>query len=56
MNRQNTIEEEVNQIRLQIYEKTKEMTPSQLTEYYMQSTKAIIEEYGFRVVASAKEK
>jgi len=49
------IEQEVNQIRLGIYEKTKDMTPSQLQEYYRKSTEATIQEYGFRVVENVKE-
>jgi len=52
----NTIEQEVNQIRLMIYEKTKDMTPEQLTEYYKRSTEATVRKYGFRIIASAKEK
>ncbi len=51
-----TIEQEVNQIRLTIYEKTKDMTPEQLTEYYRQNTDATIKKYGFRVVHNAKVK
>ena len=51
-----TIEQEVNQIRLAIYEKIKDMTPSQITEYYRQSTEATIQKYGFKVIANAKEK
>ena len=50
------IEQEVNQIRVAIYEKTKDMTLAQLTEYYKQSTEATIQKYGFKVIASAKEK
>ena len=49
------IEQEVNQIRLGIYEKTKDMTPAQLTEYYRQNTEATIQKYGFEVIASAKD-
>ena len=52
----NTIEQEINQIRLMIYEKTKDMTPDQLTDYYKQSTETTIKKYGFKVIASAKEK
>ena len=52
MNTPNTIEQEVHQIRLRIYEKTKDMTPAQLTEYYRQRTEATIKKYGFKVVAS----
>ena len=50
-----TIEQEINEIRLQIYEETKDMTPAQITEYYKQSTADVIQKYGFRVVASADE-
>jgi hypothetical protein len=50
-----SIEKEVNQIRLQIYEKTKDMTPSQLTEYYRKSGEASAKKYGFKIIASAKE-
>ena len=49
------IEQEVNQIRLKIYEKTKDMTPEQLTEYYKQSTEATIKKYGFKIASSARE-
>ena len=50
------IEQEVNQIRLKIYDKTKDMTPEQLTEYYKQSTEATVKKYGFKVVASANKR
>ena len=50
------IEQEVNQIRIHIYEKTKDMTPAELTEYYRKSGEASAEKYGFKIVASAKEK
>jgi len=52
----NTIEQEINQIRLSIYEKTKDMTPTQLTEYYYKSGEASAMKYGFKIVACAKEK
>ena len=42
--------------RLMIYEKTKGMTPEQLTEYYKRSTEATIKKYGFEIIASAKGK
>ncbi len=56
MKNMKTIEQEINQIRLSIYEKTKDMTPTQLTNYYKKNTNAIIKKYGFRVIASAKDK
>jgi len=51
-----TIEQEVNQIRLQIYERTKGMTPAQLTEYYKNSGEASSRKYGFKIISSANEK
>jgi len=54
MNTISKIEQEVNKIRLNIYEKTKDMTPAQLSEYYRQSTEDTIKKYGFKVVASAR--
>ncbi len=51
----NNIEQEVNRIRLQIYEKTKDMPPEQLTEYYRKSGEASAQKYGFKIVANAKE-
>jgi len=52
----NSIEQEVNKIRIQIYEKTKDMTPEQLTEYYRKSGESSAKKYGFKIVANAKEK
>ena len=49
------VEQEINQIRLAIHEKTKDMTPSQLTEYYRKSGEATAQKYGFKIVASAQE-
>ena len=49
----NTIEQEVDQIRLRIYEKTKDMTPAQLTEYYRKSGEATAKKYGFKIIANA---
>ena len=50
------VEKEVNEIRLQIHEKTKNMTPEQLTEYYRKSGEASAKKYGFKIVDSAKGK
>ena len=49
------IEQEINQIRRQIYEATKDMTPTERTERCIKNTEAIIKKYGFRVVANANE-
>ena len=50
-----TIEQDIDVIRLAVYEKTKDMTPAQLTDYYKQSTEGPIRKYGFKTVASAKD-
>ena len=50
------IEQEVNEIRLANYEETKDMTPAQLTDYYIQSTEQTIIKYGFRVIENALTK
>ena len=49
------IEQEVNQIRLGIYEKTKDMTPAQRAERTNKIAEAAARKYGFKIVASAKE-
>ena len=47
----NDFEKEVNEIRLAIHEKTKNMNPTELNEYYRKNTEDTIKEYGFRTVA-----
>jgi hypothetical protein len=49
------VEQEVNQIRLEIYEETKNMTPAQRVEYFNKTAEAEAKKYGFKIVASAKE-
>jgi hypothetical protein len=51
----NTIEQEVNQIRLEIFEKTKDMTPAQLTAYYQKRGEDSAKKYGFKIIASAND-
>jgi len=48
------IEQEVNQIRLAIFEETKNMTPAQRAERVNRIGEAAAKKYGFRRVASAK--
>ena len=55
MRKLNPIEQEVDEIRLKIYEKTKDMTPAQLTEYYRKSGEASAKKYGFKMIDSAKK-
>jgi len=49
------VEQEVNQIRLKIYEETKDMTPAQRVERISKIGEAAAKKYGFKRVASAKE-
>jgi len=51
-----TIEQEVNQIRLKIYEETKDMTLEQRKERLKKIVDVAQKEYGFRRIASAKDK
>ena len=45
----NTIQDEIDEIRLRIYERTKNMTPSEITEYYRKSGEATAKKYGFKI-------
>ena len=49
------IEQEVNQIRLGIYEKTKDMTPAQRAERTNKIAEAVAQKYGFKIIKSTKE-
>jgi hypothetical protein len=44
-----TIEKEVNEIRLILYEKTKGMTSEEITKYYRKSGEATAQKYGFKL-------
>ena len=46
----NTIESEIDRIRLQIYEETKDMTSGQIVDYYSRSTKAAVREMGYELI------
>ena len=50
------IEHEVNQIRLAIYEKTKDMTPAQRAERTNRIAEAAAKKHGFKIVESARER
>ena len=50
-----SIEDEVDEIKLQIYEEIKDMTYQERREYYREQDEAIAKEYGFRVVHSPEE-
>ena len=49
------IEKEVNQIRLKIYEETKDLTPEQYRQRLDKITEAAAKKYGFKVVPNASK-
>ena len=51
----NTIEQDINKIRLAIYEETKDMTPAQRAERVNKIGEAAAKKYGFKIVVSARE-
>jgi hypothetical protein len=51
----NTIEQDLNKIRLAIYEETKDMTPAQRAERVNRIGEAAAKKYGFKIVASARD-
>ena len=50
-----TVEQDINKIRLEIHEETKNMTPEQRKERLNKIIETAQKEFGFRRVASAKE-
>jgi len=56
MRKPDTIEAEINQIRLQIYERTKHMTQEQRVEYDRKRGEELAKKYGFKLVDSARER
>ena len=51
-----TIEQEINRIRLEIYEETKELTIEQRVARTNSIAETVAKEFGFKILASAKEK
>jgi hypothetical protein len=49
----NTIEQEINKIRLRLYEKMKDMTSEEVTEYYRKSGEVTAQKYGFKIIENA---
>jgi predicted transcriptional regulator len=56
MKKYDPILDEIHAIRRKIEEETKDMTDSEVTEYYNKSGEASAKKYGFKVVSSANEK
>jgi hypothetical protein len=51
--RNKSIEDEVDEIRLKIYEETKHMTTAEWSEYVDKKTEATIKKYGMKVATEA---
>jgi hypothetical protein len=51
-----SIEQEVNRIRLEIYEETRDMTPEQRKERLEKIASEAQKEFGFKRIASARDK
>ena len=49
------IEQEINQIRLAIYEETKDLTPAQRAERTNRIAETAAQKYGFKIVANARD-
>jgi len=50
-----SIEDEVDEIKLQIYGEIKDMTPQERREYFRKSFEAVAEEFGFKIYSSIEE-
>jgi len=56
MKNNNAIEQDINRIRLEIYEETKGMTPEQRVEHTRKATDETIKKYGFKVIERVPHK
>ncbi|MDR1013059.1 MAG: hypothetical protein LBL38_02210 [Lactobacillales bacterium] len=56
MSNKNTIEDEIDAIRIALYEETKHMTVNELNDYIKKETAPIIEKYGLKLVSRVKER
>jgi hypothetical protein len=50
------IEDEIDRIRAEIYEETKDMSPAELTEYYKRNTEELVKQYGFTIIDHVPER
>jgi hypothetical protein len=55
MKTSNAIEQEINRIRLRIYEETKDMTPQEHAERVNRIGEAAAKKYGFKRITRAKD-
>jgi hypothetical protein len=49
------IEQEINEIRIRIYEEIKYMTPEQVSEYFRKSGEETAKKYGFKIADSLEK-
>lgn len=56
MKKPDTIEQEINKIRLEIYEETKDMTPLQRAERTNKIAEEVAKEYGFKLIRRAENR
>ena len=56
MKKLDTIEDEIDRIRLNIYEKTKNMTIAQRVQHTNKSAEAVVARYGYKFVPSTRHK
>jgi len=56
MNNQNTIEKDLNAVRLALYEETKEMSPSELTAHIKKQTEPMLKKHGITPVRGVQAK
>jgi len=55
MKKPNTIEDEIDQIRLRIYEETKDMTPQERVDRVNRIGEAAAKKYGFKRISRKKQ-
>ena len=51
-----TIEDEIDEIRLKIYEETKHMTHAEFNAYIREGAEAVAKEFGFEIVSLPRKK
>jgi hypothetical protein len=56
MKKNNTIEDELDAIRIELYEATKGMTTSERNEYLRQQVKPVCEKFGLKPIARAPQR
>jgi hypothetical protein len=55
MKNKNTVEDELDTIRIKLYEVTKDMTSSERVDYCLNQIKPVCEKYGFKPISIIQE-